>query len=186
MRRCVIDNWEEPLRGGVFVVGVESALDPHFTPDLVQVDVQAGGYACAHFTVTGLLFRLADAPAPRQPLAPLLESFASLGESHSPGEAPLQPQLDDYTLTWGEPIDVRPLNRVLAKYVDVPSLERGCEAFVRGSVGEPPAAWFRDWPRWHPERGLSREWDEVQEQLISAVALTQQPLEVFLLWENSD
>lgn len=186
MRRCLIDNWEEPLRGGAFVVGVEGELDPRFTPDLVQVDVQAGGYSCAHFTVTGLVFRLADAPAPRRPIAPLLQSFASLGESHTDGEPPAERQLRHFTLTWGKAIDARRLNEVLAKYVDVPRLESGCEAFLRAPVDEPPARWFRDWPRWHPERGLSRDWAEVQEQLISAVAETKRALEVFFTWENSD
>ncbi|MFT3708077.1 MAG: hypothetical protein QM817_10520 [Archangium sp.] len=189
MDRVWIDNCEEPLRGGVFVVGVAAEIDPRFTADLIRVDVQAGGYSCLHFSVTGLIFRLADVREPRRDVVPLLRGFVSIGESCPSFELPPPPidqRVDLFSPTWGEEIDVGELNRILSDYVEVPPLELGYEAFARGPIDRPDA-WFRNWPGWSPNPSLLTGFnDQTLDQLISATEAARHPLEVFLLWENSD
>lgn len=186
----VIERFIEVVRGGFFVVGVEAHVNSPFTADLLRIDVQAGGYSCAHFSLTGLAFRLADVRAPRRAIGPLLRAFESLGESYGGLgyiDSPVSEQrLDDLNYTSGEAIDVEPINRVLADYVSVPPLESGYEAFVRGPINQPDT-WFRDWPGWNPNPERQTGWsDETLEQLITATAESKRPLEIFLLWENSD
>jgi hypothetical protein len=154
------------------------------TPDLVQVDHQAGGYACMQETVTGVVLPLRDPAVPtRKPLVPLLNGLAAIGESQQVA-SPFDRRLEAFGYTFGEPIDVALVHTIVAEYLDVPPFDEGVEALVSGPLANP--AHFANWSTWQPD-GQARPFDEaLVDQLIAATALSGEALRLFLLWENSD
>lgn len=184
MERLIVDNFLPELAGGFFLVGVEGVrTDDRYTHDLVQVDVQAGGLSCLHYTLTGLIFRLADARhLSRRDVLPLLNGF----ELNSENGGNILLELTDHRLakfgdTSGESIDAAQLQLVLDDYLPVPRLREGVEAMVR-AVPSSPREHFALWPRWNG--GLLTE--ALEDQLVTASQQADQPIRAFLVWGNSD
>ena len=188
MDHHVIDGWDERLGGAYLVLGVSArhVRKPRFREStrLVTVQQQAGGYACLHDEVTGVVMRLVDAHhLARKPIDRLLNGFGLIAESNTPtGDA--DERLLSYGFTRGDPIDAEAVSQIVSEYLPVPLFDEGVEAFVSGAVDDPRV--FARWSGWHPELGCFPIDETVNDHLVAAVALSGQPLRAFLLWENSD
>jgi hypothetical protein len=184
MDRLIVDNFLPELAGGFFLVGVEGARsDDRYTHDLVQVDVQAGGLSCLHYTLTGLIFRLADAGAlALRELAPLLNAFDRMSENGQvPPPEPADARLMVFSDTRGEDIDAALLQQALDEYLPLPRLREGVEALVRAAPSV-PREHFAAWPLW---KGALLS-DALEDQLVTASEQAGQPVRAFLVWGNSD
>jgi hypothetical protein len=115
MERHCVEGWEDQLGGACLVVGIRGTVprdsfnqrSSESTPDLVQVDHQAGGYACLQRSVTGVVLPLRDPAVPaRKSLEPLLNGLAVIGTSLVPPRRPRDARLRAFGYTSGEPIDV--------------------------------------------------------------------------------
>lgn len=188
MELHVIDGWDQRLGGAYLVLGVSSRDFRkqllRGSTRLVTIEHQAGGYACLHDEVTGVVMRLIDAHhLARKPLDRLLNGFGLIAESNRPtGDA--DERLLPYGFTRGAPIDAHAVTNIVSEYLPVPLFDEGVEALVSGPVDDPRI--FVRWSGWHPELGRFPIDETASDHLVAAVALSGQPLRAFLLWENSD
>ncbi len=189
MELHAIDGWDRRLGGAYLVLGVSSRdfreqLLRERTP-LVTIAHQAGGYACLHDEVTGVVMRLIDARhLALQPLDRLLNGFGLIAESNTPSGDDDDERLLSFGFTRGDAIDTEALSRIVSESLPVPRFDEGVEAFVSGPVDDPRI--FARWSGWHPDLGCFPIDEAVNDHLVAAVAISGQPLRAFLLWENSD
>ncbi len=159
------------------------------SPPLVTIAHQAGGYACLHDEVTGVVMRLVDArhlalQPLDQPLDRLLNGFGLIAESNTPSGDADDERMLSFGFTRGDAIDIEALSQIVSEYLPVPRFDEGVEAFVSGPVDDPRS--FTGWSGWHPDLGCFPIDETVNDHLVAAVAISGQPLRAFLLWENSD
>jgi hypothetical protein len=190
MNRIIIDSWDERLGLAFLMVGIrgrvrsssQGADQVEATSRLITMEHQFGGYSCLHEDVTGVVFRVEDAPA-RTDLKPLLGGIGSISESAAPPEYPVDRRLEAFGYTSGEALPAKRRQRGLHGLPADSTLHPGVGG-VRRAVPVEPRVLSR-WPTWSLE-GRGRLDDELLDQLVAATAISRQPLGLYLLWYNSD
>ncbi len=190
MNRIIIDSWDERLGLAFLMVGIrgrvrsssQGADQVEATSRLITMEHQFGGYSCLHEDVTGVVFRVEDAPA-RIDLKPLLGGIGSISESAAPPEYPVDRRLEAFGYTFGEALPASAVSEVFMDYLPIPPFTQAWEAFAEAVPVEPRV--LSRWPTWSLE-GPGRLDDELLDQLVAATAISRQPLGLYLLWYNSD
>lgn len=190
MERIIIDSWDERL-GLVFLMlsvrgrvrsSVHGVDHVEATSRLITIEHQYGGYSCSHEDVTGVVFRVEDAPA-RRDLRPLLGGIGSISEASAPPEYPVDRRLQAFGYTSGEELPAKAVSEVFMDYLPIPAFTRAWEAFAE--VVPIDSRVLSKWVTWSPD-GPGRLDDELLDQLVAAAAISRQPLGLSLLWYNSD
>ncbi len=190
MERILIDSFDERLGLAFLMIGVRGRIrsasqafdEVEATSRLITVDHQYGGYSCSHEVVTGVVFRVEDAPA-RRDVKPLLGGLGTIAENRAPPEYPIDRRLGAFGYTSGEELPASAVSEVFMDYLPTPPFTHAWEAFAELVPVEPRV--LRHWPTWSPE-GRGRMDDELIDQLVAATAISGKPLGLYLLWSNSD
>lgn len=190
MNRIIIDSWDERLGLAFLVLGVRGRVrsSPHgvdqveATSRFITVEHQYGGYSCLHEDVTGVVFRVEDAPA-RKDVRPLLGGIGTISENPAPPEYPIDGRLEAFGYTSGEELPASAVSEVFSDYLPIPPFTRAWEAFAELVPVDPRV--LSRWPTWSPD-GRGRLDDELLDQLVAAAAISRKPLGLYLLWYNSD
>jgi hypothetical protein len=190
MRRIVIDSWDSRLGLAFFMLGVRGRVTARpdgrdqvsATHRLVTVQHQYGGYACAHEDVTGVIFRLHEAPALQDP-ARLFGGLAAISEYGAQVDGAVDRRLEAFGYTFGEPLRAQAVSDVFRDYLPIPPFSRAWEAFAETVPVDPRVV--EGWTPWAPGGACVVD-AELLDQLVAATALSQKPLGLYLLWSNSD
>lgn len=190
MERIILDSWDERLGLAFLMIGVRGRVrsSPHELDDvegssrLITVEHQYGGYACLHDEITGVVFRVEDAPA-RRDVRPLLGGIGTISEQAAPPEYPVDPRLQAFGYTDGHDLPAAAVNEVFMDYLPIPPFTHAWEAFAQRVPVDPKV--LSEWSTWRPD-GPGLMDDELLDQLVAAAAISRQPLGLYLLWSNSD
>ena len=213
----------EPLGTGgqilpAFIIGYDvtgnpddqlRAAVPESEGPIVHIYQQAGGYGMSYPGIVGAVLRLeANRERGRRPLDPLIRGFRAMAEDPDMKVLEEYPLLRRMVYTRGGPYsraDLHALGQLLGRYVRVPSILSGIEAFIRFEPCD-VLAYFAGW-RALSCRAVTSElsFEEVnlnelarEDSTVFASDLIDrirdvgkrlgrdQPPGLFLLWENSD
>ncbi|MBM4782648.1 MAG: hypothetical protein GQE15_33650 [Archangiaceae bacterium] len=190
MERIILDSWDERLGLAFLMIGVRGRIRSkshemdhvEATSRLITVEHQYAGYSCAHEQVTGVIFRVEDAPAHRD-VKRLLGGIGSISEQPAPPEYPVDRRFQAFGYTFGEELPAKAVSDVFMGYLPIPPFTRAWEAFAESVPVDPKV--LSEWFTWSPD-GPGLMDDELLDQLVAAAAISRQPLGLYLLWSNSD